>query len=90
MLVAGLLLGFVLGVAVAAGLWATGRRPYLRVDIEQHRTTAVVHHVIDRDPTLPAAPIVVDGRVVAPPVLPDPSRRRAVRAVTRTAKEIDK
>lgn len=89
MLIAGLLLGFVLGVAIAAGVWATGRRPYLRVDIEQHHTTAVVHHVIDHDPSTRYLP-VVDGRLVSRPSLPDPSRRRAVRAVTRTAKGICK
>lgn len=69
MVIAGLMLGFLLGVAFAAVLWATGRRPYLRVDIEQHCTTTVVHHVLD--PTDPAArpTPAVAGRVVdGPPV----------------------
>lgn len=90
MLIAGLLLGFLLGVTVTLVVWATGRRPYLRVDISQHRTTSVVHHVVDHDHDHgrePAVP-VVDGRVIPPSGLPAASSgqdwaarmtRRAVR-----------
>jgi hypothetical protein len=70
MLIAGLLLGFLLGVTVTLVVWATGRRPYLRVDISQHRTTSVVHHVIDHAGRQEPAVPVVDGRVVAPSAVP--------------------
>lgn len=51
MIVIGLVIGFVLGLVVAAGLWATGRRPYLRVDFERHESREVVHHLVrDAEP----------------------------------------
>lgn len=45
MIVIGLVLGVFLGVVLSVAVWATGRRPYLRVDIERHTTREVVHHV---------------------------------------------
>jgi hypothetical protein len=86
MLIGGLLLGFLLGVVVSLAIWATGRRPYLRVDFEQHSHTTFVHHVVDHDPTATGVP-VVPGRVVAPPTLPPAAGRRAVPATARVVKE---
>lgn len=45
MIVIGLVLGVFLGVVLSVAVWATGRRPYLRVDVERHTTREVVHHV---------------------------------------------
>lgn len=86
MLIAGLMLGFLLGVVVSLGIWATGRRPYLRVDFAQHSHTTFVHHVVDHDPAAEEMP-VVRGRIVAPPVLPPAARHRAVPAIARVVKE---
>lgn len=46
MLIVAFAFGAVLGVIVSALLWATGRRPYLRVDFDRHETREVVHHVV--------------------------------------------
>lgn len=67
MLVIGAVIGFVLGAVVAGAVWATGRRPYLRVDVE-HRDThrQVVHHVLHHN-----SPEVTGRRVVAVTDTPD-------------------
>lgn len=81
MLIVAFAFGALLGVVVSALLWATGRRPYLRVDFERHETRQVVHHLIHapdsaRPPLDPLArptrqaldqvsPAVVPARVTA-------------------------
>lgn len=85
LIVIGLVLGVFLGVVLSVAAWATGRRPYLRVDIERHTTREVVHHVyrysaygdledrhsvvVDAGHEWPVMPTIS-----APPVLP--ARRR--------------
>ncbi|MPZ67850.1 MAG: hypothetical protein GEU83_21000 [Pseudonocardiaceae bacterium] len=80
-MIVGLILGMFLGLVLAAAAWATGRRPYLRVDVQRHTTREVVHHVVDHT-GLPgaAAPRVVDPAVVveALPAMPTVRRHPAV------------
>lgn len=56
MLIPAFLLGALLSLAVCALLWGTGRRPYLRVDLERHETRQVVHHLI-REPEPQGVPL---------------------------------
>lgn len=87
MLLAGLLLGVFLGVTIAVVFWAAGRRPWLRVDVNEHHyshTTRVVHHYptyLDSDDGTGTG--VVEGRVVNRHHLPPALRRH--RALPPTA-----
>ncbi|MQA06650.1 MAG: hypothetical protein GEV07_29430 [Streptosporangiales bacterium] len=73
MLIVGLILGAFLGALLSAVLWATGRRPYLRVDVQQHTTREVVHHVVVPEPA--SGPHAVEAAVVAEAVSAMPTVR---------------
>lgn len=66
MLIVAFVFGALLGVVVSALLWATGRRPYLRVDFERHETRQVVHHLVH------------DTDRARPPLDPQPTPTRQV------------
>lgn len=88
----GLVLGIVVGLVLAAAAWASGRRPYLRVDITQHvqthSTTTIVHRSVDPAPAISEAPVpAFPGRVLARAVLPHPMPRGLAALPAR--KEID-
>ncbi|MPZ96227.1 MAG: hypothetical protein GEU96_15275 [Propionibacteriales bacterium] len=77
MLIVGLILGVFLGAVLSAALWATGRRPYLRVDVQQHTTREVVHHVVHHAdvPESTSGPQAVEAAVVAGAVSAMPTVR---------------
>lgn len=85
LIVIGLVLGVFLGVMLSVAAWATGRRPYLRVDIERHTTREVVHHIYPHlvcvDPEDRHSLMVIDadrGWQAMPTVSTLPSGRRVV------------